>query len=70
MEWLPILDSYDLPDECIVGNYAHGKLWWAQAARRGKGPLRVCWYDLAGNSLGVPNIWMPLPPPPASTLEG
>lgn len=57
-EWKPIESA---PNKCIVANISNGKLWWASAAQRGKGVLRLLWYTLAGNSLGTPTHYIELP---------
>lgn len=64
MDWLPIESAPE--NELVLTHHAFGKglEGWAVADRRGED-----WYCSGGKML-PPTHWMPLPPPPASTLEG
>lgn len=59
--WQPIESAPD-GEYVLVAHIACQRICWAQAAKRGAGVTRLCWFNPNGKSTPDPTHWMPLQP--------
>lgn len=45
----------------VISLDGNGEIAWAEAAKRGSGPLRSCWYTRYGSFVSQPSHWTYLP---------